>query len=72
MMAYRLTGESKVSGITDFLDTLIENNCKFIIFAHHKSVMDKLEEYIVGKKVGFVRIDGSVNIDKRHERVTSF
>ena len=35
MQAYRLTGMSKVDGITDFMETLIENNCKFIVFAHH-------------------------------------
>lgn len=35
MNAYRLSGESKLEGITDFMETLIENNCKFIVFAHH-------------------------------------
>jgi SWI/SNF-related matrix-associated actin-dependent regulator of chromatin subfamily A-like protein 1 len=34
--------------------------------------MDSLETYIQGKKTGYVRIDGSVNIDQRHQRVTSF
>ena len=35
MKAYCLTGEAKLNGINEFMDTLIENNCKFIIFAHH-------------------------------------
>lgn len=61
--AYRLTGESKIAGINDFLETLIENNCKFIVFAHHHSVMDALEEFVKSKKVGYVRIDGKVGID---------
>jgi SWI/SNF-related matrix-associated actin-dependent regulator 1 of chromatin subfamily A len=69
MIAYRLTGESKVPGITDFMDTLIQNNCKFIVFAHHKSVMDSLEDFVVGQKIKYIRIDGKVNIDQRHERV---
>lgn len=72
MMAYRLTGESKVQGITDFMETLIENNCKFIVFAHHQAVMDALEEFTRTKKVGYVRIDGKVGIDQRHESVTAF
>jgi SWI/SNF-related matrix-associated actin-dependent regulator 1 of chromatin subfamily A len=46
MMAYKLTGDSKVAGITDFMETLIENNCKFIVFAHHQSVMDSLEQFV--------------------------
>ncbi len=35
MIAYNLTGQAKVAGITDFMETLIENNCKFMVFAHH-------------------------------------
>ena len=35
MTAYRLTGESKVKGVCEFLDTLAENGAKFLVFAHH-------------------------------------
>jgi SWI/SNF-related matrix-associated actin-dependent regulator 1 of chromatin subfamily A len=63
MQAYKLTGESKVAGITDFMETLIENNCKFIVFAHHLTVIGSLESYVKTKKVGYIRIDGSVGID---------
>jgi SWI/SNF-related matrix-associated actin-dependent regulator 1 of chromatin subfamily A len=66
MKAYRLTGESKTAGITDFMETLIENNCKFIVFAHHQTVMDSLESFVKTKKIGYVRIDGKVGIDVRH------
>jgi SWI/SNF-related matrix-associated actin-dependent regulator of chromatin subfamily A-like protein 1 len=72
MIAYSLTGESKINGITDFMETLIENNCKFIVFAHHKVVLDGLEDFVKGKKIGYIRIDGAVNIDQRHARVTAF
>lgn len=72
MMAYKLTGESKVAGITDFMENLIENNCKFIVFAHHQSVMDSLEHYVKTKKVGYIRICGKVGVDQRHDRVTAF
>ena len=69
MIAYRLTGESKVDGIKEFMDTLIDNNCKFIVFAHHKSVLDGLEAHVKKENIGYIRIDGSVSVDKRHERV---
>lgn len=51
MELYRLTGEGKVPGIIDFMENLLENDCKFLVFAHHKSVMNKLEEYAVSKKI---------------------
>jgi len=66
MLAYTLTGEAKLSGITDFMETLIENSCKFIVFAHHMAVLDGLENFVQGKKIGYIRIDGKVDIDKRH------
>jgi len=72
MNAYRLSGEAKLEGIRDFMDNLIENNCKFIVFAHHKSVMDGLEDYVKKQKVGYIRIDGSTSVDARHERVQAF
>ena len=60
MSAYRLTGEAKIDGIKEFMDTLIENNCKFIVFAHHQSVLDGLEDHVKKEKIGYIRIDGSV------------
>ena len=51
MSAYRLSGEAKLEGICEFLDNLIDNECKFLIFAHHHSVLDGLEDYIVKKKL---------------------
>ena len=69
MQAYRLTGMSKIDGITDFMDTLIENNCKFIVFAHHQSVMDGLEEFVKKQKVKYIRIDGKTSADGKHQRV---
>ena len=72
MVAYRLTGESKVKGVCEFIETLSENGAKFLIFAHHRSVMDELQNFLKQKKIGHVRIDGSVPPEKRHERVKAF
>ena len=35
MTAYRLTGEAKVKGVCEFMETLAENGAKFLVFAHH-------------------------------------
>ncbi len=42
--AYGLTGLAKIKGILEFTETLIENKCKFLIFAHHYEVLDAIEE----------------------------
>lgn len=39
---YTLTGEAKIKGICEYLSDLFENDCKFIIFAHHKAVLDAI------------------------------
>jgi SWI/SNF-related matrix-associated actin-dependent regulator of chromatin subfamily A-like protein 1 len=72
MQAYHLTGECKLDGIKEFMGNLIENNCKFIVFAHHLSVMNGIEDYAKKEKLGYICIDGSVNADVRHERVWAF
>ena len=38
--AYAMTGAAKVKGVIEFIDTLLENKCKFIVFAHHYEVLD--------------------------------
>ena len=45
MIAYRLTGEAKVKGVCEFMESLFENGAKFLVFAHHLSVMDELQKF---------------------------
>lgn len=72
MQAYRLSGEAKVQGAIEFLDTLFEAGEKFLLFAHHISVLDLYQDYIQRRRIGFVRIDGRVSAEKRYEMVTKF
>lgn len=48
------------------------DDCKFLIFAHHKVVLDGIEEHVIKKKIDYMRIDGSVVNEKRHECVNKF
>lgn len=41
--AYKLTGQAKIKGICDYASYLIQNDCKFIVFAHHLEVLDAVE-----------------------------
>ena len=70
--AYGLTGLAKIKGILEFTDTLLDNKCKFLIFAHHYEVLDAIEEQVIRKKVSHVRIDGKIEIGKRYEAVRKF
>ena len=36
MEAYKLTGIAKVEGVCDFIENLVENKVKFLLFGHHK------------------------------------
>jgi SWI/SNF-related matrix-associated actin-dependent regulator of chromatin subfamily A-like protein 1 len=72
MTAYRLSGEAKVKGVCEFVETLFENGAKFLIFTHHQTVRDEIQKFLTAKKVGHVRIDGKVPTEARHERVKAF
>ena len=72
MTAYRLSGEAKVKGICEFIETLAENGAKFLVFAHHRTVMDEIESFLKKKKIGSIRIDGKVKSEMRNERVKAF
>ena len=70
--AYVLTGRSKIRGIVDFVGMLLENECKFLIFGHHREVLNGIEEKVQKSHKGYIRIDGSTQMHKRHELVQSF
>lgn len=63
--AYRLTGMSKLPGIADFLDTLMQNDTKFLLFAHHTSVIEGLEEIIKKRRVAYIKITGATKVTDR-------
>ena len=70
--AYSMTGEAKLPGIRDYVNYLVDNSCKFLIFAHHSEVLDAIEDVIIDDKIGYIRIDGKVAIDKRQDLVNKF
>ncbi|XP_059286336.1 uncharacterized protein LOC132039827 isoform X2 [Lycium ferocissimum] len=69
---YTVSGEAKIPAVLDYLGTMVEANCKFLIFAHHQSMIDSIHEYLLKKKVGCIRIDGSTPSALRQALVTDF
>lgn len=70
--AYKLTGTSKVPGVIEFCNQLAEQGLKFLVFAHHITVLDQLQKNFEDKRVEFVRIDGQVQAKARFECVGRF
>ncbi|KAL5544566.1 hypothetical protein UlMin_008350 [Ulmus minor] len=68
LSVHLLTAES--DGATN-LDSNSSSH-KMIIFAHHHKVLDGVQEFICGKGIGFVRIDGSTLARDRQHAVLSF
>jgi superfamily II DNA or RNA helicase len=70
--AYKLTGLSKIKGIKTYIMNLLSNEHKFILFAHHRIVLDSIEEFLQKKHVMFIRIDGDTDIQRRFKLVEQF
>ena len=41
-----MSGEAKIEGICEFVDTMLDNETKFILYAHHHITMDGLETHL--------------------------
>jgi len=70
---YSLTCRSKMVKIKEYVYDLFESGQKFLVFAHHKEVMDAIEECAKKKcKTQYIRIDGETKADKRQLAVDKF
>lgn len=69
---YTESAEVKVPAVQDYLSTVIEADCKFLIFAHHKVLLDGIEQFLMKKKVHYIRIDGSTEASSRQGLVNRF
>ncbi|CAE7944080.1 Zranb3 [Symbiodinium necroappetens] len=69
---FRLTGLAKVDAVADYVQYLVEAECRFLLFAHHQAVMDTLQQKLEKLKAGFIRIDGKTPSHKREQLVNEF
>jgi hypothetical protein len=75
MQLYVHTGRSKIPAAVQHLDAMLgdELGGKLVIFAHHREVLDAIEEQCLSrKKFKYVRIDGRTLARKRQASVVSF
>ncbi|CAL0330241.1 unnamed protein product [Lupinus luteus] len=69
---YTDSAEAKIPSVLDYVGTVIEAGCKFLIFAHHQPMIDSIHEFLLKKKVGCIRIDGGTPAASRQQLVTEF
>lgn len=65
----------KVSGKMIILNSLIDKlkfNHKILIFSQFTSMLDILEDYLIYKKLGYCRIDGSTFLEDRESQINEF
>ncbi|XP_062127437.1 SWI/SNF-related matrix-associated actin-dependent regulator of chromatin subfamily A-like protein 1 [Drosophila sulfurigaster albostrigata] len=69
---YARTAEVKTRAVCAYLKTLIKEKVKFIIFAHHRVMLDAISDCLTGLKVNYIRIDGQTRSDLRADYVDKF
>uniref|UniRef100_A0A7N1A5U0 SWI/SNF-related matrix-associated actin-dependent regulator of chromatin subfamily A-like protein 1 n=1 Tax=Kalanchoe fedtschenkoi TaxID=63787 RepID=A0A7N1A5U0_KALFE len=69
---YTDSAQAKIPAVLDYLGTVIEAGCKFIVFAHHLSMIDGIHQFLLKKKVGCIRIDGGTPAASRQALATDF
>ena len=67
-----LTGEAKADSTAKWVCDAAQSGEPFIVFAHHKVVLDKIQSELEAIGVTHMRIDGSVNVEERARRAEQF
>lgn len=55
-----------------YVEEMLDNKVKFLLFAHHRCLLDSLEAHLRGKRAQYIRIDGATPSAVRHDHVKRF
>ncbi|KAM8934050.1 SWI/SNF-related matrix-associated actin-dependent regulator of chromatin subfamily A-like protein 1 [Pelodytes ibericus] len=70
---FLLTADVKVKPVLDYVMELLEaGRKKFLVFAHHKLMLDRICEALVDKGVDYIRIDGTTSSADRQSQCDKF
>ncbi|XP_042300873.1 DNA annealing helicase and endonuclease ZRANB3 isoform X2 [Sceloporus undulatus] len=70
---FKQTAIAKAGAVKDYIKMLLENdNLKFLVFAHHLSMLQACTEAVIESKTRYIRIDGSVASSERINLVNQF
>ena len=68
----RAVGVAKVAAACEWIDGALAQGEKPLVFAHHKDVLDGIENHLREADVSFVRLDGSTPSQQRQDLVDRF
>ncbi|KAK9524045.1 hypothetical protein VZT92_017912 [Zoarces viviparus] len=70
---YKQTAIAKAGAVKDYIKMMLEaEQLKFLVFAHHLTMLQACTEAAVEAKAGYIRIDGSVPSSERVQLVHKF
>lgn len=69
---FKITGYAKVKAIKEYISYLIDADIKFLLFCHHKLVMDEVETFLKEQKCSYIRVDGLTPMEKREIYIKNF
>ncbi|XP_056157493.1 DNA annealing helicase and endonuclease ZRANB3 [Lampris incognitus] len=70
---YKQTAVAKAGAVKDYIKMMLETEkLKFLVFAHHLTMMQACTEAVIEAKAGYIRIDGSVPSSERIQLVRKF
>ncbi|NXP82879.1 SMAL1 protein, partial [Ramphastos sulfuratus] len=73
LVFYSKTAEAKMYSVVEYILELLESgNHKFLVFAHHKIVLDAIVAELEKKHVEYIRIDGSTPSAERQSLCQKF
>lgn len=69
----RDSGKAKLPSVIRYIkDVLFEQNQKYLIFAHHRDILDSVDSVLSKAKVDHIRIDGETPMEQRKAMVDAF
>ncbi|NXG47178.1 SMAL1 protein, partial [Psilopogon haemacephalus] len=73
LVFYNKTAEAKIHSVIEYILELLESgNHKFLVFAHHKIMLDAIVVELEKKHVEYIRIDGSTPSAERQSLCQKF
>ncbi|KAG8431649.1 hypothetical protein GDO86_020616 [Hymenochirus boettgeri] len=73
LLFYNRTAEAKIRSVVEYIMDLLESGReKFLVFAHHKLVLDSVCEDLEKKEVRYIRIDGNTSSADRQSLCQKF
>ncbi|XP_071393118.1 DNA annealing helicase and endonuclease ZRANB3-like, partial [Centroberyx affinis] len=70
---YKQTAIAKAGAVKDYIKMMLETEqLKFLVFAHHLTMLQACTEAAIEAKAGYIRIDGSVPSSERIQLVHKF